>query len=235
MTTTQSTENTDRPLPVWLSIPIILACLAGGGWIIHWYVMTDPISHETKILGDAPVQAQWQGGGGRNRFNGPRRGIDSQPNGRWAIHTEKAHANFAVENGKAIYKNVFYTNRASIPQPARQTFEATSNLLKDSKRVEALKLTSTQRQKLDALSKEPPTVVLPADKILLTNAVGAYVAADVKYRPEMEPKILNLLDEISDRSMNATAKEAADRAAQIDQIITPDMWKLNASMGGGGK
>jgi hypothetical protein len=233
MTTTESTENTDRPLPVWLSIPIILACLAGGGWIIHWYVMTDPVSHESKLLGDAPVQVQYQNGG-RNRFNGPRHGIELQ-DGRWIIRTEKARANFTVENGKPVYRGVFYMNRALLPEPARRTIEAAATLLKDPNRVASLKLTADQRKKLGDLSREPQTIVAPADKILLTSAMADYIAADVKFRPQKEPKVLSLLDEISDRSMSATAKEATDHAAQIDQIITPEMWKMYAPAGGGGK
>src|SRR4051812_49876630 len=48
--TAAAVDTEPRPIPIWASVLVILLCLGGGGWIMHWYVTTDALSHETKIL-----------------------------------------------------------------------------------------------------------------------------------------------------------------------------------------
>ena len=42
-----------RPIPVWASLLVIVLCLGGGGWIMHWYVTTDALTHDSKLLDPA--------------------------------------------------------------------------------------------------------------------------------------------------------------------------------------
>jgi hypothetical protein len=233
---TQTTETAPKPLPVWLSIPIILICLGGGGWIIHWYVMTDPISHESKILGDPPAQAAWQGNGGRNRPNLNRRAIQAEDNGRWELWTDKAHAVLTVAKGKGILHNITYmTNFPFVPEEARKTLTAVRSLVKDTTRITAMKLNVAQVRKLDALAGRPPMMISPADKELLSGLMIKYATASEKERPPLQSKVLETVDAIADRSVEATKKETLDRVSQIDKIMTPELWSQNAAMGGAGK
>jgi hypothetical protein len=237
-------QDAPAPLPVWLSIPMILVCLAGGGWIIHWYVMTDPISHEAKLLGDAPVQTQWRQGGpggqggpgnGRPRANFARRAVilDSN-NGTMEIRTERAHAMFTITDGKASLRNIFYTNAAFLPEDAHKTILAAKSLAQDQKRTEALKLDVHQVNRLRALSSNLPMSVTADDRNALVAAADEY-STDAKARVALEPKLLQQLDELCDKSLDATKRLAVERAAEIDKIITPEMWKQDTTMGGAAK
>src|SRR5437879_4122111 len=49
--------NDPNPIPIWASLLVILLCLGGGGWIMHWYVTTDPLTHETKLLDPGVIPA----------------------------------------------------------------------------------------------------------------------------------------------------------------------------------
>jgi hypothetical protein len=231
---TQTDQPAPNPLPTWLSIPIILICLGGGGWIIHWYVMTDPISHESKILGDPPAQVQWPAGpgGGRNRGLPPRR-IQDRTGGRYEAFTEQAHADVTVANGKATFHLIAYMNYAFVPDEPKKTIFAARNLIRDATRTAALKLTPNQINKLRGLTWTLTMVVKPEDKELLGKQLAQYVAAAEKDRPAAEIQALKTLDEIAARSTEATRQEAIDHANQINSIITPDMWKQNTAMGGG--
>ena len=48
-------EFTPRPLPLWASVPIILLCLAGSGWIVQWYWGTRVQPEPPHLLGDVPA------------------------------------------------------------------------------------------------------------------------------------------------------------------------------------
>jgi hypothetical protein len=231
---TQTADSSPAPLPVWLSIPIILVCLVGGGWIIHWYVMTDPISHESRILGDAPAQAAAPQPAPRNRPAARGRSIQQGGSGFWIATTEKARLVVAVENGKGSVRNIFYLSATFLPDQAHKTLLAARSLYQDQKRTEAMKLTVQQVGRIRSLSNNLQMALSTADKQALATAMTGYVS-DAPNRPALEGKVLQLLDEVSDQSMEATKQEAIDHANKINQIITPQMWQLNQQMGGGGK
>ena len=237
----EQTQEESKPLPVWLSIPIILLCLGCGGWIIRWYVMTDPISHETTILADAPAQPTYQprnfgGGQGNNRPRPAlqRRGIQFDQNtGVMDLRTEKIRASVVVSKGTASLRNIFYINVSFLPQDAYKKILQVRNLIPDQKRTEAMKLDVHQVNQLRSLQGNPPMAISADDKTALLAAAQGYVA-DQQNRAALEPKILQQLDEIGDRSTDATKQAALDRAAQIDAIVTPAMWAQDAAMGGAG-
>ena len=234
----EATEKSPNPLPAWLSIPIILICLTGGGWIIHWYVMTDPVSHESTILGDPPTQAQFvpaQGGGARNRAPVQRRTILDRTQGRYELRTEQARADVSVLKGKTTIHTITYTgNYSFVPDETKKTLFSARTLISDATRTTALKLTPQQINKLRGLSWNVTMVVKPEDRDLIGSQIAEYAAADEKSRPAIEAKVLKTMDDVADRSTDATKKQAMDHADQINQIITPDMWKQNAAMGGAG-
>jgi hypothetical protein len=236
----ETDEQAPASLPIWLSIPIILLCLLCGGWIIHWYVMTDPISHEAKLLGDAPVQTQWRqgrpgGAGFANRGPVQRRTVQlDQANGNMLIRTEKARVTLTVANDKATLRNVAYISYGFLPTDAAATLQKAKTLYPDQKRTEALKLDVHQVGRLRTLSGNyPPMAISPEDRKALVTAADGYIA-NAKNRGALEITLLQQLDDISDRSINATKQAAVDRAAEINKIITPEMWKQDAA-GGAGK
>ena len=93
-------------------------------------------------------------------------------------------------------------------------------------------MTATQINKVLGLSRNITMVVKPEDRDLLAKQIAQYVAASPKDKPQLEEQALKTLDEVAERSIDATKKEAIDHANQINAIITPDMWKQNAAMGG---
>jgi hypothetical protein len=240
MLTAQS-EIESRPLPVWMSIPIILLCLAGGGWIIHWYVMSDPLSHEVKLLGDPPPARQWggNGGGGRNggpNFNQPqpqRRFIRDVGNNRWEVRTEQARMQVAVANGKSNVAVITYVGSyAFVPEEIKTTIIAARAIIADTDRVTALKLTPEAVKKLKGLTTTITMNASDADKKELATLVQAYVQSPEAQRTAQETKIYQTLDQIAQRSQGPTRQLASERAAEINTLISPDQWKQNNAMGG---
>jgi hypothetical protein len=243
-TATANQDNESRPLPVWMSIPIILLCLAGGGYIIHWYVMSDPLSHEVKLLGDPPAGRQWGGNGGVGRnaggpnFNQPqqqqqRRFVRDRGNNRWEVRTEQARMEVSVANAKSNVAVITYIgNYAFVPEETRTTIIAARMIISDADRVTALKLPADSVKKLKGLTTTITMNAADADKKELVALMQAYVQSPEAQRTAQETKIYQTLDQIAQRSQGPTRQLATERAAQINSLITPDQWKLNATMGG---
>ena len=210
----ESTENVPTPMPIWLSIPIILICLFSGGWIIHWYVMTDPISHEGSILGDPVAQTNWQMPGGRIRGvgnNNPRRYVRDLGNGSWELRNDQARAEATTNNGKPAFSIITYMAYQFVPEDVKNTIYAARSLAADADRTTALKLTPQQIKQLRQLSATIHMAVAPAARDELSNAMETYVAAKPTERPALEAKVLQALDDVAEKSMPATKQQAVDR------------------------
>ena len=251
-----TTESGPNPLPIWLSIPIILLCLAGGGWIIHWYVVSDPISHDVKVLTDAakPVAQPmrlpvgqggpanpggwtcWFGGGvnGRNRPNGTPHVIarDAQ-NDRWEVKTNTATATTFKDKQGALNVRISYNNDSFLPQDIRKTLATTSSLVKT--HAAALNLVDTEKNKLQRLSNTTEMTATPADRDMLKQEITNYVQAADAQKPVVEQKLYTLLDEVAQRSLAPSIQTATEHVKEIDQIITPEMWQQNTVPNATGK
>jgi hypothetical protein len=225
-------ETVSRPMPAWLSIPIILLCLGAGGWMIHWYMVTDALAEEPKILGDAPPPppAQARNRGGWNNLFGSN--VRDQGNGRFAYRAAKANVSVDLTRRRA---NVFYNSYDFAPEmvTVRNTRMLTEG--RDKQIITAMKLTEAQLNQLRGLSGTPDIPITAQQRADLIAAFTAYQSAKGDQpREQAQEKIKQLVDEIADKSVAATHAEIISRANKINSIITPEQWKINHDMGGGG-
>jgi hypothetical protein len=257
--TANQTADGPRPLPLWASIPIVLACLAMGGWIISWYVGSRVRADEAHVLGDMPTRpANPSGGGGGGWFAGLRRYVRLQrPSGGerggertvYDAGTEQATLTWSVNNnggggGPGGGRRPLSLNQVSygpneraltfLPEDVRRTVAAARQLAtSDNKAAEALKLTPEQVGKLKQLGGRFSMTLSDADRTLLLADMAAYVAAPpAAQEGEAKTKLLADLDAVAERSKPATIKTAADRAAKINSIVTPEQWTQYKAMGG---
>jgi hypothetical protein len=127
---------------------------------------------------------------------------------------------------------VYYLNYSFVPADAATTLAKAQAIVKDKDRIAALKLTAVQTKKLRDLSSGRSMSMSEADKTLLSAAVEECLKAPAAQRGALEPKVVKTLDEVAQRSMDATKQQVVDRATQIDTIMTPELWKANAALGG---
>jgi hypothetical protein len=228
-------EIAPRPLPSWLSIPIILLCLGGGGWIIHWYVMTDSLTDESHLLGDVPAMPAQQQQGGRRGGGFGGNWVREMPNGRYAIRGSIATAVASLGDGKHNVRLNYNNYQGDFPGNDIKTVDAARLIVesRDKARITAMKLTESQIQQLHGLAQMPEAVITTPQREAILTAFQNYRAAKGDKRQEATDKLRQLVDETATQAMPATKPQIAERAKKIDLIITPDKWKIDADMGGG--
>ena len=253
----QNAENGPNPLPIWMSIPIILISLVAGGWMIKWYVMSDPISHDIKILGDpakgvaqAGRATAWPnfngpgntGGGGngaggaggnRNRRNTtPHMLLLDAQNERWETKTDMATAISFKDRQGVIQLRLLYNSNTFPPRDVSTTLASAAAIARDTHRAEALKLNVGQVKNLQRFSAgSSDMVVAAADKDLFRTEITKYTHATDAERPALEASLYKTLDDVAHRSLAASIQVASEHAKEINQIITPQLWQQNAQLG----
>ncbi len=196
-----------RPPPLWVSIPIILLCLVGGGWVVHLYVKTSPLVHDRSVLGDPPTVAStvrqaiangarnFTGGGNRpgNRGGGGGGGAGNPPpqltNGNvYDLRTAKVHVRFwNGRNGQPLsFQQAFYTGNDVIPRDVSNTDyllgELSGNNADRDKLIAAMGLTPAQINRLRGVPRAATMVVADADRNQLTADYVAWRDATARER-----------------------------------------------------
>ena len=227
-------QTQPKPLSPWIAVPLILLCLGGGGWMAHWYISTDQLTHESTVLGSAPNTPT-------PRFNRPAPPeaappIQRQdPNGNiWWVHSREASAMIeSAGKGQPInIRAVNYNSREFVPQEQYNTLLAGRRIARDTTVAKNLNLTDDQVQKLRRLTGSIGMATQQADIDLLTSLWAQYQSADQPAdKLAAQSKLVDALSEIARKSVDATKAVVADRAAKIKAVLTDDQWKQFDAMG----
>jgi hypothetical protein len=227
-------QTQPKPLSPWIAVPLILLCLGGGGWMAHWYISTDQLTHESTVLGPASNTPNL-------RFNRPAPPDAAppiqraDPNGNiWWVHSREATAKIqSAGKGQPItVLAVNYNNRGFVPQEQYNMLLAARRIARDETVAKNLNLTDDQTRKLRTMTGMINMATQQADIDLLTSLWAEYQAADQPAdKLAVQTKLVDALTEIARKSVDPTKAAVADRAANIKAVLTDDQWKQFDAMG----
>jgi hypothetical protein len=229
-------ETQPKPLSPLIAIPLIILCLAGGGWMAHWYVSTANLKPESSVLGP-PAS-----GGGPVRVGRNAPVVDNtppisrqDPNGNiWWVHSREAAAQIeSAGKGQPINVRVVnYNNYGFVPQDQRNAIFAARRIVRDETVAKNLNINADQVQKLRHLTGTINMVTQPADIDQLKSLWSDYQsAASPADQTTAQGKLVDALTDIARKSVDTTKAAVADRAAKIKGVLTDDQWKQFDAMG----
>jgi hypothetical protein len=231
--TPQPPNDQVRPIPIWASLLVIILCLGGGGWIMHWYVMTDALSHESKLLDPVsspstpnprPTAAQ-RAAMAAQPANVPA--VRKQDDNLWWVHAPEAAMLVDTHTNPPVIKVINYTNYEFVPQDTRNLIISARRIARDDAVAKNLGLGDDQVSKMRGLTGQIGMVTEPADQDSLKALWTAYDAAQSK--PAAEAALVQGLTAIARKSVDRTKQAASDRAEKIKAVLTADQWtKFNA-------
>jgi hypothetical protein len=230
-------QSQPKPLSPLIAVPLIIICLAGGGWMAHWYISTDSLSHESTVLGSAtsttpaPRAARNATPPVENVIPIQRQDANSNT---WWVHSRDAAAMIdSAGKGQPItVKAVNYNSYQFVPQDQRNMIFAARRIGRDETVAKNLNLTPDQITKLRGLTGTIGMETQQADTDQLKSLWADYQNADQPAdKIAVQTKLVDALGEIARKSVDATKNAVADRAAKIKAVLTDDQWKQFDAMG----
>jgi hypothetical protein len=213
-------EGSYKPLPLWASIPLLIVCLFGGGWIAHWYMNSGALVKETSILGLVPPDGRARGLVESRGDKDPKAAVTN-----WQGHTELAEADFKVDKGTPSVTRLEYhengnNNRGryfqQFPDPMKQTFEGAYMATQEG--INKVRLPAEKSTAIRALlPRAGETQIIPTDgnKAKLLSDFGTYLSAKDAGKVLAEIQVLATLDEIA-------KADAEDRCEKLKKLFTPE-------------
>jgi hypothetical protein len=215
-----------RPVSPWLTIPVILLCLGGGGWMLHWYINAGDLSPESRLLQVTPTEV--------GRANGAPPAIQQQDNNSWSVHGREAVAVFfRPAAGKPFtLRSLSYANYQFVPQDQRDRIFAARRLSHDPAVARSLKMTDDQTRQLRALTGAIGIIHPAAESAELVKLWTSYQsAANPRAKQAAEAALLARLTQIATKNIDPTRSAAADRAKKIKAVLSDSQWKQFDTLG----
>ena len=220
-----------RPMPLWISIPLILICLSGGVWLVRWYSgMTVP-DRQTILLPDSTGRPrnQW---GGPPRPREPVRQIDAA-RGSWMISSDQANMQIDAPGGKDPVIRVLAYSRAGLGEDLRP-FVMARRIARDNATAAFLSVTPQQVDQLRPLAGVMAMggavmLVSDADRAKLLTLWQQFESATDKAGAQQA--LLAGLNEVAGSSLPATRAKLSATGDKIKSILTPEQISKFDQMG----
>lgn len=216
-------DDTVTPMPVWLSIVVIVLSLSAGGWIVHWYVGSDMLNRETSIVSNTVPSKPL-----RPQFNGPA--VQQRGRGGWMIRSANARMVIA-QRGKKPPRVQFlgYNNYGFVPAEQRTAIFTARRILRDGAVAKHLGMKPDQMKKLRSLEGTISMAATREDDERLLKLWADYQSAKNKTKPLAALEAA--MTQIARKDLPATKALAAKHAADIHAALTPAQWHLFETMG----
>lgn len=209
---------------------LVTVLLGWGLWSLYGYL----VGEGSKPSGDA-VLVPDLGGPPRTRGAAGRRGDFrgiSQPvvadgvrevlANTFLVRKQGSLARLARQTDGSFALRFGYDRSDLLPDDQRRALRAAYDAVGRRGIAEQLKITPEQMTKLRELGPDPGMVVSPEDRSAFMEAWTKYHAAAPSERPAIEPELLSLLEQIGNRSLDATRAALAERAAKAMSILAPE-------------
>lgn len=232
-------ESDPRPIPIWASLLVIALCLGGGVWIMRWYINSDQLSQESRILDPRAAQAATPftarpqaraAAAPMAMANTAALAVRKQDETSWWVYAPEAAMLVDTKATPPTIKVINYTNYEFVPQEHRNLIVSARRIARDDAVAKALTLTPEQATKMRALTQQIGMVTEPADQENLKALWAQYQTGGAKAGPA-ETKLTQSLSELARKSVDRTRQAAADRATKIKGVLTEEQWKQFEAMG----
>ena len=231
MTLVSNQPEEIKPLPIWASLLVILLCLFGGGWMVHWYVTTDSLSHESTIL-DGNPRSSAAAREIRRRLPTvvEQPAVRQQDQNTWWVHAPEAAMLISQPSGSPPTINAInYVSYDFVPQDNKNKIIYARRIVADSAVSATIHVTPDQLAQLRKLTSQIRMVTEPDDREALKALWIEYQSSTDK--PAVSTKLVQALSALAHKSLDRTRQAAADRAAKIKAVLSDDQWKQFENMG----
>lgn len=228
-----------RDLPAWLTALILLLSVAGGGYLLYWYINQDKPGNKQIVKADPALQNRgnnWRGTAGAPNRNIPNRtgnnaiptdGIRPDPKrpNAWDVRSGEALLYASIDKTGALDITPSYSTQNLTPEQA-QLLLMRRRLLADQPMRDHVKLTSDQYEKLRAIPNFKGMMVTDEQRGQLVQLFTAWQKATDKDKPAAQKELLVALAEIGKKQLEPTKTFDASRAQAVKDIVSAEQLKL---------
>jgi len=218
-----------KRVPGWMSVAVVAAALAGGAWLLYWFVAGSTPRQRTVTFSEVPRQARRdQTGSGPigNMFRQIAKsnsGVLIVRAGEWRVNAGDAVMTVAkAPKGETFAYTFYYDRNDLVPADQLALLVFRRDVLNDEDLARSMQLTPQQVETFRKQQGETGMSLSPAQRKRLAELWERYTLADAAAKPEAEKPLVAALDEIGKRNLENTKRRMAERAKLVESTLTAE-------------
>ena len=226
-----------RPIPGWLSVVVLFACLLGGTWLLWWFVAGSAPRERTVTLKEVPPQAR-RGTAGPSVFQTlvqTTSGVLVVKPGEWQVRAPGSVVMRVLQRGAGTagaaggggFDANFYYDRTDLVNPeelALLTFRA--KVANDDTAARAAEITPRQLSEFKRLQSQTGMLIAPAERVELTELWEQYAGSNsAESKSAAEAALVARLEAVGKKNLDPTKQQMSSRAAFVKSLLTPAQLK----------
>lgn len=216
-----------KNVPGWMSVAVVAAGLAGGAWLLYWFVAGSGPRERTVTFSEVPRQARRGEGGGpvSSVFRQLARTTDGVLVVRadeWRVKSGDAVMNVAKQKDGTLGYTFYYDRSDLVPPEQLALLVVRRDVVNDADAALALGITPQQLETFKRQQGETGMSIAPAERKELAGLWAKYVAADAGAKPAAEKQLVAALDVVGKRNLDVTKQRMIERAKLVESTLTPE-------------
>jgi len=228
--TSQRPLRAKHPIPGWMSVAVLSACLLIGAWLLWWFVAGSAPRERTVTLKEVPPQAR-RGTGGPSVFQTLVQTSTGvlvvKPDGEWQVRAPGSAVMRVVKRSAGGFDANFYYDRTDLVNPeelALLTFRA--KVANDDTAARAAEITPRQLSEFKRLQSQTGMLIAPAERVELTELWEQYAASSsAESKSAAEGALVARLEAVGKANLEPTKQQMRSRAALVKSLLTPAQLK----------
>lgn len=206
-----------RQIPAWLSVLVVLACAAGGGWFV-WTTFLSPAPRQKIVVME----------------RGPKDGVRPEVD-HWSIRSGNAWLGIprsTTPAGGGSPDITFKFGNEFYPEDQRAVLKKVVTVVNSPAVAKSVGVTPEQMRQLQDIRKGAKITIDEADRARLAQLWTAYESEkDRQAKRAAETKLLKALEALAAKLEEPTLRSAAERAERAKSVLTAEQWKKLESYG----
>jgi hypothetical protein len=154
-------KKPDRAIPLWASVLIIVACLAGGAWLVWAFVIGGGTGDRIVVLDHAPGD-----------------GVSKTARDAWRIKAGTAGAQVTQKEGGGYDVDFFFERYEFLAPEEVDVLSRIRRITRDKSVATALQVTPAQMQQLQDIRAKAKLVMPDAERQQIVDHFPAYLQAE---------------------------------------------------------
>jgi hypothetical protein len=219
-----------RPLPGWLSVAVVAACLIGGAWLLWWFVAGGGPRERTVTLKEVPRQAR-RGGGGPNPVGNAFRQLTRAATGVFVVKGDEWHVRSpgdtvmrVIKRPDGRFESNFYFDRNDLVSPDELSLLVfRAEVANNEAAARAAGVTTRQMESFKKLQSQTGMAISTAERNELAEMWETYVASpDAPLKGAAERTMVERLEAVGRTNLEATKRQMSARALVVKSLLTPE-------------
>jgi len=214
-----------KHMPGWLSVAVVAAALAGGAWLLYWFVAGSGPRERTVTFSEVPRQARRGEAGGPvtdvfRQIARTTRGVLVVRADEWRVIAGDAAMTITKDNAGAFAYTFYYDRSDLVSSDQLAMLVVRRDTVNDANVAQTMGITPQQLETFKREEGGTGMSIAASERKEFAGLWEKYAAASATAKPAAEKRLVTALEAVGKKNLEATRQRMIELAKLVESTLT---------------